>query len=58
MRPIQGRPLPTPHRLAPESWPDLPSFDTPLIPHSKTGDEGQRRTGMQNIAHLSQKLST
>jgi len=32
----------------------------PLLPvwEKGAGDEGQRRTGMQNIAHLSQKLYT
>lgn len=35
VQPIQGRPLPTPHCLVSEPWPDLPPSDKTLIPHQK-----------------------
>jgi hypothetical protein len=37
---------------------DAQTPPSPLVGEGGWGDEGQRRTGMQNIAHLSQKLYT
>jgi hypothetical protein len=37
---------------------DAQTPPSPLVGEGGRGDEGQKRTGMQNIAHLSQKLYT
>jgi hypothetical protein len=37
---------------------DAQTPPSPRVGEGGRGDEGQKRTGMQNIAHLSQKLYT
>ena len=48
-----GKPLRAIYRFRHQDAQTPPS---PLVGEGGRGDEGQRRTGMQNIAHLSQKL--
>jgi len=50
-----GKPLRAISRFSHQDTQTPPS---PLVGEGGWGDEGQRRTGMQNIAHLSQKLYT
>jgi len=48
-----GKPLRAISRFSHQDAQPPPS---PLVGEGGWGDEGERRTGMQNIAHLSQKL--
>jgi hypothetical protein len=48
-----GKPLYTISRFSHQNAQTPPS---PRVGEGGWGDEGQRRTGMQNVAHLSQKL--
>ncbi len=50
-----GKPLRAISRFSHQDATPPPS---PLVGEGGRGDEGQRCTGMQNIAHLSQKLYT
>jgi hypothetical protein len=50
---IFGRPLRAIFRFRHQDAQTPPS---PLVGEGGRGDEGQKRIGMQNIAHLSQKL--
>jgi hypothetical protein len=46
------------HAIFRFSHQDAPTPPSPLVGEGGRGDEGQRRAGMQNVAHLSQKLYT
>jgi len=50
-----GKPLRAISRFSHQNAQTPPS---PLVGEGGRGDEGQKRTGMQNIAHLTQKLYT
>jgi len=52
---FSGKPLRAISRL---SHQDAQTPPSPRVGEGGRGEEGQKRTGMQNIAHLSQKLYT
>jgi hypothetical protein len=48
--------LASPCAPSPVSGIRTPNPPSPLVGEEGKGDEGQRRTGMQHVAHLSQEL--